>query len=408
MPPLVVDIGTVNTRIGLGSSTTPECVFPSVVAELKNEYNANAMAGIEKKDVYVGNEVATKRALLRERSPVEMGRIDFEHRDAREDLVRILEHGAERAGSSLKRLVYVEPTHVTRTDRERLAELLFSTKLVDELWLLSAPPLALFASGRTTGCVVEAGESNATVVPILEGHPVARQKWGVSELSGHMVTNELDALLKKHDRLVGRQMLKQHILRSVKEQHCYCSLNRRDDEHQAETDPESLTRIYELPDGNRLCVGEERFRCGEVLFTPTLTRVSGPKVRGLHLTTVKAITSCHEKLQPKLFQNIVPFGGVSLMHCFRSRLQQELNLWMTESQEGLEAKKNFKFTKPLSLVGNDGISVQGSVCVQAWKGGSILSQLSSFDSMKITSTDLKENGAAFVHRKQMVTAVKEK
>ena len=366
------------------------------------------MQGVEKKEFYIGNEVSSKRALLRERSPVEMGNIDFEIRDSREDLIRILKHGAERVGAPLSRLVYIEPTHVTKTNREKLADLLFSTKLVEELWLVSAPPLALFASGRTTGCAVEAGESNVTVVPVLEGHPVARQKWGVSELSGHTVTTELDALLKKNDRLVGRQMLKQHILRSVKEQHCYCSLNRRDDEHQAETDPDSLTRIYELPDGNRLCVGEERFRCGEVLFTPTLQRVNGPKVRGIHLTTVKAITSCHEKLQAKMFQNVVPFGGMSLMHCFRSRLQQELNLWLTESPEGLEAKKNYKFTKPLQLVGNDGFSLNSTVCLQAWKGASIMSQLSAFESMKITATDMKENGAAYIHRKQMVAAVKDK
>ena len=366
----------------------------------------------EQQSYYIGKQVQEKRALLKERRPMEAGRVDLDLRDNCDDILRLLEHGVSQLGdgtADMKKLVFIEPTHVTKQEREAFVKLLFDTKKVEELWMASSPPLSLFASGRTTGCVIEAGESNATVVPILEGHPVARCKWGISDLTGQVMTNELDSLLKQNGRLSNREMLKQHMLRDIKEEHCYCSLNRRDDEHQAETDPTSLARVYELPDGRCLELGEERFRCGEVYFNPStqaLARLSGPKVRGIHLTAIKSIMSCHERLQPKLFQNIVPCGGVTLTHFFRPRLQQELNFWLTESEEGIEAKRNFKFTKPVQLVTPENCDLKNRVCMQAWRGGAILSQLSSFDSLKITAGDYKESGAGCAHRKQMVPARK--
>ena len=62
--------------------------------------------------------------------------------------------------------------------------------------------------------------------------------------------------------------------REVKERLCYVSSNF---DPEAEVDKTKVTRSYTLPNGDVISVGEERFRCSEVLFQPSLIG------EGLHL-----------------------------------------------------------------------------------------------------------------------------
>merc|ERR1712224_188329 len=48
-------------------------------------------------------------------------------------------------------------------------------------------------------------------------------------------------------------------------------------------------KTYELPDGNIITVGSERFRCPEVLFQPSFI---GKEASGIHDTTFQSIMKC--------------------------------------------------------------------------------------------------------------------
>merc|ERR1712182_76645 len=61
-------------------------------------------------------------------------------------------------------------------------------------------------------------------------------------------------------------------------------------------------KTYELPDGNVITVGNERFRCPEVLFQPSFI---GKEASGIHDTTFHSITKCDVEIRKDLYANVV-------------------------------------------------------------------------------------------------------
>ena len=78
---------------------------------------------------------------------------------------------------------------------------------------------------------------------------------------------------------------------------------------------------YELPDGQVITVGAERFRCAEVLFQPSHI---GKENDGIHQLTYKSILKCDIDIRKNLYQNIVLSGGSTMFPGVDSRLKKEI------------------------------------------------------------------------------------
>jgi actin-related protein len=139
----------------------------------------------------------------------------------------------------------------------------------------------------------------------------------------------------------------------------------------------SLEKSYELPDGQIIHLGNERFRCPEVLFQPSFI---GSESTGIHERLYASIMKSDIDIRKELYANIVLSGGSTMFPGISDRLAKELTSITPDRMKiRVIAANERKYS--------------------VWIGGSILASLSSFNSMWITKQEYDECGAGIIHRK---------
>lgn len=81
-------------------------------------------------------------------------------------------------------------------------------------------------------------------------------------------------------------------------------------------------KTYTLPGGQTIHVREERLRCPELLFAPTLVQNLGQD--GIHKHTYDSIMKCDQDIRKDLFRNIVLAGGCTMFKGINARMSKEI------------------------------------------------------------------------------------
>merc|ERR1711935_238506 len=208
---LVCDNGSGLVKAGFAGDDAPRAVYPSIVGRPRHQ---GVMVGMGSKDSYVGDEAPLN----------------------------------------------------PKANREKMTQIMFETFNVPAMYVCIQAVLSLYASGRTTGIVLDAGDSVSHNVPVYEGYALPHAIMRL-DLAGRDLTDYLMKILTERGYSFVTTA-EREIVRAIKEKLCYVALD-FEQEMATAASSSSLEKSYELPDGQVITIGNERFRCPEAIFQPS-------------------------------------------------------------------------------------------------------------------------------------------
>lgn len=238
--------------------------------------------------------------------------------------------------------------------------------------------LALFASGRTGGMVLDSGDGVSHCVPVIDG--MGMRNWvAATKLAGRKFSLEVVRLLNKNDGTDFTSLPnKVELGKAIKEGVCRIALD-YDEELAAIEADSSLHKEYELPDGSVVTLGRTTIEAGEVLMQPEL--ISGDVVDSLPTMIKKAIDNCNINSRETVFKGNVLSGGTTCTPGFEERIRKEYKAVVPQAKRN-EVKIESPADRKLSV----------------FYGGAILAKLSSFSEKWITQCEYQEFGSAIFER----------
>lgn len=357
---VMIDNGSAKCKLGFSGEDAARVFCPNLVGIPKFQSSSD-------KNLYIGNECLDKKSLLNLNSPIHNGIIT--NWDQMEKFWHFCFFNELKINPEENAIHMSECPINPKKNKEKMTEIMFECFKVPKFYVSKQSALALIASGRTTGVVLDSGYGVTTATSIYEEGTIEKSIMG-SNLAGAYLTEFINNILFQR----GFHFDSDSIAKEIKEEICYVALNYESD---LEDFAKSDEKEYNLPDGKKIILGKERIICTEIMFNP---KIIGKDYPGIHQLIYESISKCHLDIKKCLYDNIVLAGGNTMFRGIEQRLNEEilaLAPWILKSKICATAERR-DFT---------------------WIGGSILSSLNYFQTLWITKTEYEENGSSIVHKK---------
>jgi len=375
--PIVIDIGSGEVKAGFSGEEKPKVIFKNYFGEpkYKRVLHSYDNDGNDIREQYIGDDCEKYLGLIKLRYPVNHGVFEKE-----QDIFSTFNHIYSKLGLNSQEIkehpvLITEPILNPRTNREKIAKILFENLGIPAIFFASQPILSLFSTSVTTGIILESGEGVSQSCVVFEGYsiPFSYERYNYG---GRDVTDYLKNMLKRRGyNFYNSTEIK--LVNDIKEKMCYLETNKR-----AELPKKVLNKKliqYYLPDGNNITIDDEITLAPEILFNPEYI---GKEYLSFTQMIINSINKIDIELRKKAYESIWLSGGNTAFKDLNHKLNDELrNIF----------GKNFA----INILENEKINPQ----YRCWVGGNIISTLEIFKKMWVTRGDWNENGSEIIHIK---------
>ena len=336
LTPLILDIGSINFRLGWAGGDFPDIIAPSVYVDIADYLftsdisGSDTISGLE--EIFldtdtqihlVGFDALKYQNILKIR--------EFSKEKDYNILSKFFSHYYQQLNipveSHFKQpLIIITPFYKSELEKSKLQEVFFNSLNFPYILFLPESQAILSTLKKSSGIVVNIGESYTSISSIFHGFTnlMARDMFPIT---GKNITNYLLNLILSKISSSKNTYLDKKITKEIKDKMSLCILDPKEERKRVKEGLTKYDRIIDLPDGSKLKLNSERFLLSEPLFDPKIIHID---YIGLAEAISKVVMSWDRENWEELLSNVILSGGSSLITGLSERIEVELQKFFSE------------------------------------------------------------------------------